>query len=225
MIVIQNWSDQITAGQIFTIIRCNTEPFGVFHYNGQMVRAYDQRRDRVLQASKDKAEIQSRRIRFVAFMFWADRVSTASRDTTPIRGDGLGRMREQVLHSDPIMYYDHTRMSDDMPEMTTLRDDDGNLMKPYHRSTRYIDPYGYDHLENTGQIRRYVAMAAMFIWADTFYPDWVDYNPPLGIRRLGYLWEDAESSSEDDEWVQNMVYEDGSAPTESYVDWYTLMNM
>ena len=187
MIVVQNWSDQITAGQIFTIIRCNAEPFGVFHYNGQMVRAYEQRRDRLISAG-DKTRTQNRRLKFVAFMFWADRVSTASRDTRPIRGDGLGRMREQVLHSDPIMYYDHTRMSDDMPALTPVRDDLGYEIIPYYRATQFIDPYGVED----SQTQRYLTMATMFVWADTFYPNWIDFNPPLGIRRLGYLWEDGD---------------------------------
>ena len=187
MIVIQNWSDRVTAGQIFTIIRCNTEPFGVFHYNGQMVRAYDQRRDRIISAG-DHARLHNRRLRFVAFMFWADRVSTASRDTRPIRGDGLGRMREEVLHSDPIMYYDHSRMSDDMPGLDTIRDDDGNPLIPYYRATRCVDPYEVEG----DQTRRYLTIRTLFEWADRFYPYWIDFNPPLGIRRLGYLWEDGD---------------------------------
>ena len=110
-------------------------------------------------------------------MFWADRTSTAERDVEPIRGDGLERMREAVLHTEPIMIYDHSRLIGDMPE---LSDD----IIPYHRATRFICP-----LE--ARTREAWRIATVFIWAYHFYPNWRDYNPPMGIRRLGYSW-DAE---------------------------------
>ena len=122
----------------------------------------------------------------MTFMFWADQVSTANRDTGTFRGDGLTRMREEVLHSDPVIYYDHSRTGDGMPGLDTVWDEEGNRIIPYHCATRFIDPGDVDE----DQQYRFLEIRTMFEWADKFYQYWTDHNSTLGIRRLGYALDD-----------------------------------
>ena len=180
-VMIRNRSDQMTAGEVFIVRRCSKETSETCHEREQIMRAHDQRGDRI-DCARQTMFIHERRLRFMTFMFWADQVSTANRDAGTFGGVGLTSMRDEVLYSDPVVYYDHSRSGDGMSGLDTIRDEDGNPIIPYYRATRSIDPEDVEE----GQRYRLVEIRAMFEWADRFYPYWRDYNPPLGIRRLGY---------------------------------------